>query len=301
MDIDSISFQLNAQSEIALGLVLALIMVGVGIELRLEDFRQITRRPAAAIAGLSCLVLLLPAVTFVLVRVIDPPASVKLGMMVVAACPSGNISNFINYLARGNLALSVSITGISGLVAVVSLPLNTLFWAGLDPDTDRLLHQFAVEPLPLIGNMVLTLGLPLLVGAAIHRYLPLWAERMRRPLQIMSFGFLILFIVIGVLSNRDRLGPFLTFVLPLVALHNGFALALGFLMSWLLKLTSRDMRTVMIEVGMHNSGLGLALILTHFPGLGGAALIAAGWGVWHLVSGLGVAGFWRWFDRRRTA
>lgn len=295
--LDGVLIQINATGQMILGLVLALIMFGVALDLRFSDFGEVLRKPLAPLSGLFAQLVLLPAVTWAITMIMQPLPSVALGMMVVAACPGGNLSNLMTHMARGNTALSVSMTGISSLLAVITTPLNIVFWASLNPATAVLLRQVSVEPVSFIGSTVLLLGVPMVAGMTTVRLWPKLAERLRRPFQILSFLFLIVFILGATASNAKHLTAFLVQILPLVALHNTVAVILGWLAARVWRLSDFDTRAMTIEVSMHNSGLGLALILNHFDALGGAALIAAGWGVWHIVSGWALAAWWKRKDR----
>ena len=291
--IDEILLNISSTGQLALGLVLALIMYGVALDLRVGDFVDVFKRPLAPLSGLVAQLVFLPAITWAITMLLQPRPSIALGMMVVAACPGGNISNLITHMARGNTALSVSMTGISSLLATITTPLNILFWAGLNPATAALLRQVSVEPVSFIGSTLLLLGVPMVAGLLTVRHLPALADRLRRPLQILSFVFLIGFILAATITNWRYIGVFTTAVLPFVVLHNAIAVALGWGVAKVLSLSDYNTRALTIEVSMHNSGLGLALILTQFDGLGGAALVAAGWGVWHLVSGWVLAAWWK--------
>lgn len=291
--IDDILLNINPTGQLALGAVLALIMYGVALDLRGSDFVAVARKPMAPLAGLFAQLAVLPAVTWAITIILQPRPSIALGMMVVAACPGGNISNLITHMARGNTALSVSMTGISSLLAVVTTPLNILFWAGLNPATASLLRQVSVEPASFLGSTVLLLGVPMVLGLLTVRFLPALADRLRRPLQIMAFVFLVGFILAATATNWRYIGVFAQSVLPFVVMHNAVAILLGWSVARTMRLGSADTRAMTIEVSMHNSGLGLALILNQFDGLGGAALVAAGWGVWHLLSGWALAAWWK--------
>ncbi|MCW0234118.1 MAG: bile acid:sodium symporter family protein [Ferrovibrio sp.] len=299
--IDAVLIQIDSTGQLALGVVLALIMFGVALDLRLGDFIEVFRRPLAPLSGLAAQLLVLPAVTWAITMLLQPQPSVALGMIVVAACPGGNLSNLMTHMAKGNTALSVSMTGMSSILAIVTTPLNILFWASLNPATAVLLRQVSIEPVSFLGSTVLLLGLPMAAGMLTVRYWPVLATRLRRPFQILSFLFLIVFIVGATVANGRSFTAFLSQVLPLVVLHNTIAVLIGWLAARLWRLNDFDTRAMTIEVSMHNSGLGLALILNHFDALGGAALIAAGWGIWHIVSGWGLAAWWQYRDRRRVA
>lgn len=299
--IDAVLIQIDSTGQTILGLVLALIMFGVALDLRVSDFTAVLRRPLAPLTGLVAQTLLLPAMTWAMTMILQPQPSVALGMIVVGACPGGNLSNLITHMGRGNTALSVSMTALSSVAAVVATPLNILLWASLNPATAALLRQVNIEAGPFLAQTVLILGLPMLLGMSLAHWRPQLAARLRRPFQIMSWLVLILFILATTIANGRYLLTFLADIMPLVILHNAAALALGWLAARATRMNRPDTRAVTIEIGMQNSGLGLALILNQFDALGGAALIAAGWGIWHIVSGWALATWWRRSDRRAAA
>lgn len=298
MAIDEVVLRLDSTGQLVLGVVLALIMFGVALDLRLGDFAAVLRKPFAPVLGMAAQVLLLPAATWALTMLLKPHPSIALGMIIVGACPGGNLSNLITHMGRGNTALSVCVTGLSSVLAVISTPLNILFWAGLNPDTAALLRQIEIEPLGFILSTAAILGLPMAAGMLLAHNLPALAARLRGPFQAGSFLFLVLFIAAAAIANGKYLFGFLGLIIPLVALHNVLALGIGWGVSRIAGLNTPDSRAITIEVGMQNSGLGLALILNHFDALGGAALIAAGWGIWHIVSGWTLASLWRRQDRK---
>ena len=291
--IDDILLNINPTGQLVLGGVLALIIYGVALDLRIDDFIEVFRRPIAPLSGLLAQLAVLPAVTWAITMLLKPQPSIALGMMVVAACPGGNIPNLITHMARGNTALSISMTGVSSLLAIVTTPLNILFWAALNPDTAALLRQVSIEPLSFLGSTMAILGIPMALGLATVHYWPRLGHLLRRPLQILSFLFLVAFIGGAIFTNARYLTTFVQSILPFVVLHNAIAIGLGWGTAKLLRLSDYDTRAMTIEVSMHNSGLGLALILNQFDGVGGAALVAAGWGVWHLISGWALAAWWK--------
>jgi BASS family bile acid:Na+ symporter len=291
--IDDILLNINPTGQLVLGGVLALIIYGVALDLKVADFVEVFRKPVAPLSGLLAQLALLPAVTWAITMLLKPQPSIALGMMVVAACPGGNISNLITHMARGNTALSISMTGVSSVLAIVTTPLNILFWAGLNPETNALLRQVSIEPISFLGQTMVILGIPMALGMLTVAYLPKLADFLRRPLQILSFVFLVAFIGGAMLTNAKYLSTFVLSILPFVILHNAIAVGLGWGTAKTLRLSDYDTRALTIEVSMHNSGLGLALILNQFEGIGGAALVAAGWGVWHLISGWALAAFWK--------
>ncbi len=300
MAMDEVVLRLDSTGQLVLGVVLALIMFGVALDLRLSDFTAVLRKPFAPVLGMLAQVLLLPAASWALTMLLKPHASIALGMIIVGSCPGGNLSNLITHLGRGNTALSVCVTGLSSVLAVISTPLNILFWASLNPDTAALLRQVNIEAVPFLLSTAAVLGLPMTAGMLLVQYAPKLADKLRKPFQAGSFLFLILFVVAAAIANGKYFLGFIGIILPLVAVHNALALGVGWGVAKLGSLNIPDTRAITIEVGMQNSGLGLALILNHFDAIGGAALIAAGWGVWHIVSGWTLATIWRRQDRRRA-
>lgn len=298
MPVDQVLINIDGRGQLLLGAILALILFGVALELRLADFVAVMRRPLAPLTGLVAQIVVLPAVTWAITMVLQPQPSIALGMIVVAACPGGNLSNLMTHLARGNTALSISMTGISSMLAVFTTPLNIVIWASANPATAQLLRQVSLEPWSFLAQTVPLLAVPLIVGMAVVHFRPVLADRLRRPFQILSFLFLIGFIVAATAANSRYFLSFLGLILPLVVLHNTIAILIGWGAAKLWRLNDRDTRAMAIEVSMHNSGLGLALILNNFDALGGAALIAAGWGIWHVVSGWALAAWWTRRDRR---
>jgi BASS family bile acid:Na+ symporter len=216
-------------------------------------------------------------------------------MMMVAACPGGNVSNFLVWMARGNTALSVSMTAVTSCAAVLTTPFNLAFWASMDPDTRALLADVAVDGGDMFTTILLLLAIPLAAGMLFrHRY-PGFSARIQRPLRMTDGAIFLSFIVLAFYNDREYLTAAILPVLGIVVIHNAMALGLGYSVARLMHLPTRDRRAVTLEVGIQNSGLGLALIFNFFAGLGGTAIVAAWWGSWHLVAGFALAMIWSRF------
>lgn len=293
--IDQIALNFNPASLVVLNLVLALVMFGVSLDLRVSAFERIIKDPKGPVIGLICQFLLLPAITFGLIKIVNPHPSIALGMILVAACPGGNISNIMTHLSKGNTALSVSMTAVSTAIAVFATPFNITFWGSMDPGTASILREIDLNPLMLFGNVVLVLGIPLVLGMWIAYKFPGAAYRMLKPFKYFSITFFLLFVLGALSANYDNFINYVGIVAGVVLIHNALALSTGYFTSRLLGLPAADRRAVAIEVGIQNSGLGLTLIFSFFDGLGGMALIAAWWGVWHVVSGLTMSFIWSRF------
>lgn len=291
-ELDAITLRFSPGGLFLLNAILALVMLGVALDLKVADFRRLLTAGPAAALGLGAQFFLLPGVTYALVVWLDPQPSMALGMFLVAACPGGNISNVMTHLARGNTALSVSLSAVSTLAAMVMTPLNLAFWGNLYPPTRDLLRQVALEPLDMLLTVGMLLAVPVSLGMVLAHRWPALAERARRPVRILSLGVFGLFVLGALAVNFDYFLRFVGQVAALVALHNALALLSGYGLARMARLQERDRRAVSIEVGIQNSGLGLILIFDFFAGLGGMAIVAAWWGVWHIVSGLTLASFW---------
>jgi BASS family bile acid:Na+ symporter len=272
-----------------LNAILAIVMFSIALDLEPRDFRRLARAPKPVITGLVSQFLLLPALTFLLVLALRPQPSVALGLMLVAACPGGNISNFITHRAGGNAALSVSLTAFATVGAILLTPVNIAFWGGLYEPTAEILRSTRIDPMQVAVTVALMLVLPLVLGITLNLRRPALAERLRYPLQGLSMGIFTAFILIALAANWAQFLAYAGGIAALVLLHNGLALAGGFTLATLAGLTPYDRRAVTIETGIQNSGLGLVLIFSFFGGLGGMAVVAAFWGIWHAISGIALA------------
>ena len=296
--VDEITLNFSSSSIMLLNVILGLIMFGVALDIQVSDLRETLRRPKGPLIGLGAQFLLFPAFTFLLTRILDPAPSIALGMIMVAACPGGNISNFITHLAEGNTVLSIGMTAISTMLAIVMTPLNLQFWGSLNAGTKALLTSVSVDPVELFLTIVVLLGVPVALGMWLRASRPGLATRLYRPMRIASIGFFVLFVAIAFASNLQNFLDYIGLVALAVFLHNATALSTGYGVARAWRVPRRDARAIAIEVGIQNSALGLALIFRFFDGLGGMALVAAWWGIWHIISGMSLAWYW---SRRPTA
>jgi BASS family bile acid:Na+ symporter len=280
--------------------LLALIMFSVALGLRVRDFRQVLQRPRPVLVGLVAQVLALPALTLLLSLVLAPTPSIALGLIVVAACPGGNVSNFLTLISRGDAALSVTLTALTSALAVVVTPASILFWASLHPSIRLLIDSIGLDAADFFVQTVVTLALPLAAGMGLNQAAPRLARRVERPLRHLSFLVLLVFIGASLAGNWHHLVLFGTVFMPVAIAHNAAALGLGAVAGRVASSESAIRRTLVFEIGIQNSGLGLVILLSHFTGLGGAALLTAAWGLWHIVSGLTLAGAFRLADQRRA-
>ncbi|MDP2042077.1 MAG: bile acid:sodium symporter family protein [Algoriphagus sp.] len=291
--LDSIRLNFSQGDLLLLNLALALIMYGVALDLRWEDFRYLLKNPKGFFMGIFSQFLLLPFLTWVLISIIKPPPSVALGMFLVAACPGGNVSNFLTSLAKGNTALSVSLTGFSSILSIFSTPLNFALWAGFYEPTSLLLREISLNISDVFFTVGIILGLPLILGIFTHKRFPKFADKAAKILKPLSILIFAAFVGLAFAGNFNIFIQYIGMIFVWVLAHNFIALSAGFLTGKLGGLPIADIKTLTIETGIQNSGLGLVLIFTYFEGLGGMAIITALWGIWHLISGMTIASLWK--------
>jgi BASS family bile acid:Na+ symporter len=296
-DLDDIKIDFDSGSLTFLKIVIALILFGVALDTKLEDFAAAIRRPVPIAIGVVAQFVLLPALTFLLTILLDVRGSVALGMILVACCPPGNISNILTHRSGGDVALSVSMTAVSNVLSIFLLPINLAFWGGLSPAGDDLLQSVDMSIWETFGEIALVIGLPFVAGIGISRIWPRVGARAHKIVGPVSFILLAVIIVLGFIGNFDIFQDYITIVLLAVFLQNALALALGYAIARATRLPVRQQKAMTFEVGVRNTGLGLLLVFTYFDGLGGMALVAAWWGLYDIITGLVVAEVWR----RRTA
>ncbi len=294
--LDQVRLNFNPQGLLVINAAIGIMMLGVALDLKLDDFKRIFVKPKAPAVGLAAQFILLPAFTFLLTLIIKPAPSIALGMILVAACPGGNLSNIITYLAKGNTAVSISMTAVSTLAAIVMTPLNLAIWGSLNPETAEILHRVSLSPFDVFFTIVVILGIPMALGMTVSRIFPGLADRVRRPFKIFSLVFFIIIVAGALGANWQNFLSYVNIVILAVFIHNLLALNIGWWSGKLLGLNERDSRAVSIEVGIQNSALGLVLVFNFFGGLGGMAILVAWWGIWHIIAGLTAAFI---FSRRK--
>jgi BASS family bile acid:Na+ symporter len=201
LPVDEIRLNFNPASLALLNGVLAFLMFGIALDTRIDDFRRIARMPLAFAVGVGAQFIALPAITFALTLLLQPGPSIALGMILVACCPPGNVSNILTHRANGNVALSVSMTAVSNAIAIVAMPLNFAFWGGIHPTAAPLLKTIALDPLEMVGHILLIIGVPFVLGLWCSHRFPNWTARFKKPLRIISFLALIAFIVGAIAGN----------------------------------------------------------------------------------------------------
>lgn len=291
--VDTLQLHFNPDQMIVLNIAMAFLMFGVALDVLPSDFRKVVEFPKSVAVGLLAQYLIFPLLTLAIIYAFHPPVSVAMGMVLVSMCPSGNMTNFLVHFARANVALSVTLNAIIILSATVVTPAGFLFWSKFIPDSSALRQSFEIKFVDMALIIVELILAPLLLGMFLNRRFPVFIARIRPWVQRISLLIFFTILVLALFGNRDNLGNYLGFVFLLVLVHNLVALSNGYFLGRLARLPELDCRTLAFESGVHNTALGLLLIFRFFNGLGGMALIAAWWGIWDLVTGLGLAGYFR--------
>jgi BASS family bile acid:Na+ symporter len=291
-NLDALRINFDTESLWVLNVTLAIIMFGVALGITTEDFKRLIKNPKILLSGIISQFFLLPLVTFIFIKLVNPMPSIALGMMMVAACPGGNISNFMTQYAKGNAALSISLTAFATLICLVMTPFNLHFWGNLYAPTAEILQIVKLNPWELVKLVTLILGVPLVIGMLVRSYYVALAKKLSKILKPFSLIIFMLFIVLAFYDNFDIFMNYVHYVLILVIAHNILALLTGFYFAKFMRLSYKNQKTLSIETGIQNSGLGLLLVFGFFEGLGGMALLVAFWAIWDIFSGIVLASYW---------
>ena len=291
--LDWIRLNFSNGSLLFMYITIAFVMFGVALGIKLSGFRELARNLKLVLIGWTSQYILLPTLTFILVLIIRPTPSVAMGMILVAACPGGNISNFISSLAKGNIPLSVSLTAIATITAIFMTPLNFLLWGSLYSKASELVIPFTIDVWEMLRTVFILLGIPIALGIWFTKQFPVLTQKIIQPIKWLSIVIFLGYIVAALSANINYFLMYIHLIFLIVLVHNALAFSTGYGFASLFKLSDHSRRTITIETGIQNSGLGLVLIFNPnlFNGLGGMAFIAAWWGIWHIVAGLAL-GFW---------
>lgn len=261
--------------------LLAMVMFCMGLALGKDDFLRIAKNPKPVFVGVVLQFLLMPILALTLATMLQLSSQLTAGMVLVGSCAGGTASNVISFLAKGDLALSISMTITSTLIGVIATPLLCAFY---------LSETIAVDRLGMFISILQMVLLPVALGALLNHFLPDRVSRSQRYLPSLSIIIILLIITIVVALNSDSLLAVGGITIVAVALHNLGGLAGGFYLSRLMGFDIRQSHTIAIEVGMQNSGLGVALALEFFSAT--AAMPGAIFSVWHNISGSLLASEW---------
>ncbi len=289
--LDSIRLNFDPGQLVLMNICLAFIMFGIALDLKLSNFKILVAKPKWILVCLFSQLIALPLMTYFYIKGIDLIYSVALGLVMVASCPGGNISNYFTHLAKGNSALSIALTSIVTVFSFILTPLvfGVLVYAlGLEIPG----KEIALSPLEVSKTVFLIIVIPLIAGMLINHYFDDRLGLIRKIIKKLSLIIFALFILFALKDNIDLIMNYLIEVFFIVVAHNALALLVGFLIGLAFFKQKQNIRTITIETGIQNSGLGLILIFNYFPELGGMAMVAAFWGIWDMISGLILASWW---------
>jgi BASS family bile acid:Na+ symporter len=304
LQLDPIRINFSASGMHIINIILSFIMFGVALGIKPDHFKNIIKNPKAPIIGLISQIIALPLVTFLFIIVLNEhiTPTVAMGMILVASCPGGNISNFISSISKANTELSVGLTATTTLFATITTPFNFAFWGGLyvryiSNRAGHMLQPLEIDNAQMFQTVFILLGIPLILGILFAKKFPVATEKLKKPIQILSIVFFIAMVLLSFANNWNLFLKYIYYIFFIVLIHNFLALSTGFGLATIFKLPNADRRTLSIETGIQNSGLGLVLlfnpkIFPHEMALGGMLFITAWWGIWHIISGLGIAAYW---------
>ncbi len=271
---------------------LAFLMFGVALNMKVSDFRRVAEFPKSVMVGLTSQWLILPILTVYLIHIWNPTPSIALGLLLVATCPGGNISNYATHLSKGNAALSVTLTSFVSLSAIIATPFMFSLFALFVPAVRPMLKEIVLNPWNMLALLVQLVLVPMILGMLVNRLFPGLTGKVRKPISKISL-FLFLAVVIGAIyGDWENLVKYVRYVFLIVIVHNLIALAAGYFWAKWHKLPEADARAICMETGIQNSGLGLILIFTFFSGIKGMLLVTAFWAIWDMVSSFILAIYW---------
>ena len=264
-----------------ISLLLGIIMLGMGMTLRTEDFKFAFLKPVPIIIGVVLQFLVMPALGFALAVFLKLPPEIAAGVVLVGACPGGTASNVMVYLSHGNVALSIAMTTISTLLAPLLTPWLILLYAQ---------RWLPINPAKLFLSIITIVLFPVVLGLLIKTLLPKLADKGKKWTPSISVLAIIAIIACVVALNVNNIISMGIIIFITVVLHNLLGLLLGYAIAHISKQDTKNCRTISIEVGMQNSGLGAALAHTHFSPV--TALPSAIFSIWHNISGAILASIW---------
>lgn len=290
--IDQAMFNFSPRSGLAVAVMVGFLVFAVALDLTWEQLRRVLRRPKAPGIGLLAQYLILPGVAYGIGLLMAGTPSIALGLLLVACCPAGALSNYLTGVARGSVATSVSMTAVSTLLSVVFTPLLFAFWASLNPATRTVLAQIEIDPRRVLMVLLIMLLVPVAAGMTIRARRPGTAERIRPWARRIAGIVFAVVVAILLLGNIEVLGAFARTALPPVLVTFVLAVALGWGLARVSGLAAADRRAVTLEVAFQNVALAIGLAVAFFPALAGVAITSILWGVVHLTLGFAIAAMW---------
>ncbi|MBC6972818.1 bile acid:sodium symporter family protein [Bacillus sp. Xin] len=262
-------------------ILLGIVMFGMGLTLKAVDFKMIVTKPLPVTIGVCAQFIIMPLVAYALAYMMNLPAELAAGLVLLGSVPGGTSSNVMVYLAKGNLPLSIAMTSLSTLLAPIATPFILLLLAG---------QWMPVDPMSMFLSIVQVIIVPITLGIAVRKFFPAVVNKGITVVPLISVLAIIIIVSAVISANVSSIASSGLFIFAAVMLHNAFGFLLGYLTAFVLGLDEGTRRAISIEVGMQNSGLGVALATAHFGSL--AALPSVLAAVWHNIAGPILATFW---------
>lgn len=264
-----------------INLLLGIVMFGMGLTLKAVDFKMVMTKPLPIIIGVAAQFIIMPLAAFSIAYIMDLPATLAAGLVLLGSVPGGTASNVMVYLAKGNVPLSIAMTSFSTLLAPIATPVILLLLAG---------QWLPVDPVSMFLSIIQVIIIPIALGITIKRFFPSTVEKSITAIPLISVSAIIIIVAAVVSANVENIASSGILIFTAVMLHNALGLLLGYITAFSLRLDKSKRRAVSLEVGMQNSGLGVSLATVHFEPL--AALPSAIGAIWHNISGPIIATFW---------
>ncbi|AUS88424.1 sodium transporter [Lysinibacillus sp. YS11] len=262
-------------------ILLGIVMFGMGLTLKAVDFKLVITNPVPVIIGVCAQYVIMPLSAFLIAYIMNLPAELAAGLVLLGSVPGGTASNVMVYLAKGNVPLSITMTSFSTLLAPIATPFILLLLAG---------KWMPVDPIAMFTSIIQVIIIPIILGIIIRRVVPQIVEKSINVIPLISVVAIMIIVSAVVAGNVDTIASADSIIFAAVVLHNAFGLLFGYITARVLGLDESNRRAISIEVGMQNSGLGVALATAHFGPL--AALPSVLGAVWHNISGPILATYW---------
>lgn len=263
--------------------MLGIIMLGMGMTMTMDDFKSVLQHPKAVAIGVIAQFVVMPGLAYALCQIFQLPAEIAIGVILVGCCPGGTASNVITYMAKGNTALSVACTSVSTILAPFLTPAIFYLLAS---------QWIEINAMSMLSSILQVVLFPIFLGLMIRTVMKQKVERYMVVMPLISVLAIVLIVAAIIGGSRAQIFQSGLLILVVVALHNGFGYLLGFWSARIFKLPYADAKAIAIEVGMQNSGLGVALAAVHFAASPLTALPSAIFSLWHNISGPALASYW---------
>ena len=263
--------------------MLGIIMLGMGMTMTVDDFKGVLHNPKAVLIGVVAQFVVMPGLAFVLCKVFSLPAEIAIGVILVGCCPGGTASNVITYMAKGNTALSVACTSVSTLIAPLLTPAIFYLLAS---------QWLEIDAGSMFVSILQVVLFPIVLGLIIRAVFKQKVEQYIQVMPLISVVAIVAIVAAIIGASKASILQSGLMILGVVMLHNGLGYLLGFWASRFFKLSYPDSKAVAIEVGMQNSGLGVALAAVHFAASPITAVPSAIFSLWHNISGPALATYW---------